>query len=164
MSRRILEKDEGTMLALLDQGDGPFVADEAEATIARVAAERLKAVAKAKQDIKIVVQDDAKIVVPLPARAVEMIVYMLNTMAERTPISIIPHEAELTTQQAADFLNVSRPFLTKLLDAGEINHRLVGRHRRVRFADLYEYARKSEEKQLRALADLHAEERRLKLE
>ena len=152
------------MLALLDQGDGPFVANEAEATIARVAAERLQEVAKAKQNIKVVVQDDAKIVVPLPARAVELIVSVLRVMAERTPISIIPHEAELTTQQAADFLNVSRPFLTKLLDNGEIKHRLVGRHRRVKFADLYEYSQKSEGRQLSALADLHAEERRLKLE
>ena len=152
------------MLALLDQSDGPFIADEAEATIARVAAERLKAVSKAKQNIKILVQDDPKILVPLPARAVELIISVLGAMAERMPISIIPHEAELTTQQAADFLNVSRPFLTKLMDAGEINHRLVGRHRRVRFADLYAYARKSEEKRLSALADLHAEEKRLKLE
>jgi hypothetical protein len=98
------------MLALLDQGGSPFVADEAEATIARNAAEKLAAVAKTKQDIKIIVQDDLRIVVPLPARAVELIMTVLTQMANRAPFSIIPHHAELTTQQAADFLNVSRPY------------------------------------------------------
>jgi excisionase family DNA binding protein len=152
------------MLALLDQGGGPFVADEAEATIARNAADKLGAVAKAKQDIKLVVQDDPRIVVPLPARAVEMIQAILEQMAARTPFSIIPYTAELTTQQAADFLNVSRPFLTKLMDEGQINHRMVGRHRRVVVGDLFEFQNKSREKRKKALADLAEEARRLKLE
>lgn len=152
------------MLALMDQGNGPLIADEAEATIARAAAEKLTAVAQTKQNIKIVVQDDLKIVVPLPARAVSLIVGILEAMAQRTPLSIIPHEAELTTQQAADFLNVSRPFLTKLLDSGKIEHRLVGRHRRVKFADLYKFAKGSQEERRKALADIYEEERRLKLE
>ena len=114
------------MLALLDQTE-PVVADEAEATIAKTAAERLKAVADARQDIKIVVQNKPDIIVPLPARAVELIHRVLMAMADGTPISVIPHEAELTTQQAADFLNVSRPFLVKLLDDKKIAHRVVGR-------------------------------------
>jgi excisionase family DNA binding protein len=149
------------MLALLDQGGGPFVADEAEATIARNAAEKLAAVAKTKQDIKIIVQDDLKIVVPLPARAVDLI---LTQMANRAPFSIIPHHAEFTTQQAADFLNVSRPFLTKLLDEGKIAHRMVGRHRRIKAGDLVQFEAESREKRKNALAELAAEQRRLKLE
>lgn len=152
------------MFALLDQGCGPFVADEAEATIARNAAEKLAAVAKTKQDIKIVVQDDLKVVVPLPARAVELIMTVLMQMADRAPFSIIPFQAELTTQQAADYLNVSRPYLTKLLDEGKITHRMVGRHRRVKVGDLVKFETESREKRKEALAELAAEQRRLKLE
>jgi excisionase family DNA binding protein len=152
------------MLALLDQGGSPFVADEAEATIARNAAEKLAAVAKTKQDIKIIVQDDLRIVVPLPARAVELIMTVLTQMANRAPFSIIPHHAELTTQQAADFLNVSRPYLTKLLDEEKIAHRMVGRHRRIKAGDLVQFEVESREKRKKALAELAAEQRRLKLD
>lgn len=152
------------MLALLDQGGGPFIADEAEATIARNAAEKLATVAQTKQNIKIMVQDDLKVVVPLPARAVDLIMTVLTQMANRTPFSIIPFHAELTTQQAADYLNVSRPFLTKLLDEGKIPHRMVGRHRRVKFGDLAQFENEAREKRTKALADLAEIQRRLKLE
>lgn len=152
------------MYALLDQGGGPFVANEAEATIARNAADKLAEVAKAKQDIKIVLQDDTKVVVPLPARAVDLIMTVLVQMANREPFSVIPFQAELTTQQAADYLNVSRPYLTKLIDEGKIGHRMVGRHRRVKFGDLVQYENDSREKRKKALAELAAEQSRLKLE
>lgn len=152
------------MLALLDQTTEPLVADEAEAVIARAAAEKLKAVAEARQDIKVVVKDNPKIVVPLPARAVELIFRVLESMGQRVPISVIPHEAELTTQQAADYLNVSRPHLISLLDKGEIDHRMVGRHRRVRFGALLDYERKSREHRKAALEEMAAEARRLNLE
>lgn len=153
------------MLALMDQAD-PFVADEAEATIAKAATEKLRAVADAGQDISIVVQDrdQPRVVVPLPARAVELIVRLLDSMSHRVPVSIIPHEAELTTQQAADYLNVSRPYLVGLLDRGEIDHRVVGRHRRVRFGDLLAYERKSRESRRDAMNRMAEEARRLNLD
>lgn len=151
------------MLALLDQTE-PVVADEAESTIAKTAAERMKAVAGARQDIKIVVQNNPNIVVPLPARAVELIYRVLAAMADGVPISVIPHEAELTTQQAADFLNVSRPFLVKMLDEKKIAHRIVGRHRRVKFADLMAFEKESRRERENAIADMAAEANELGLE
>lgn len=154
------------MLALLDQTREPFVADAAEAVIAAHAADRLKAVAEANKDISITVDDrnQNKIIVPLPARAVVLIYHVLKAMADRTPMSLIPHDAELTTQQAADYLHVSRPYLIRLLEAGKINHRKIGSHRRVRFADLVEYERRNGEEQAQALAELNKEAVRLGLE
>jgi excisionase family DNA binding protein len=152
------------MLALLDQTTEPIVAGEAEAVIARKAAEKLKPIAAAKQDVRIVVEDGPKVIVPLPARAVELFLRVLEAMSERTPISVIPHDAELSTQQGADYLNVSRPYFCGLIDRGEIKHRMVGRHRRVRFADLKEYEARSRRERMAALDEMAAEARRLGLD
>lgn len=151
------------MLALLDQAE-PVVADKAEAVIAGAAAQKLKAVAETKQDIKIAIMEDAGVIVPLPARAVALMYQVLSAMAEGVPISVIPHEAELTTQQAADFLNVSRPYLIKLLDEGKIAHSKTGRHRRVLFKDVAAYKQQSRLARRDALAELAEEARRLDLE
>ncbi|WP_284948263.1 helix-turn-helix domain-containing protein [Acidisoma cladoniae] len=151
------------MLALLDQTE-PFVADEAEAVIAGAAASRLSAIAAAGQDVQLVVREEPSIVVPLPARAVQLIVSLLETMADRKPFSVIPHEAELTTQQAADFLNVSRPFLVGLVEKGALPHRKVGRHRRVRFADLRDFEKASATERQKQLAVIIEEARALGLD
>lgn len=151
------------MLALLDRTE-PFVADETEATIAKAAVKQLEAVARSGQDVRIVVQDGAKIVVPLPASAVALMFRILESMAERAPISIIPLEAELTTQQAADFLNVSRPFLVGLLEKNEIAYRKVGAHRRVRYADLLDFEKRSRISREDALDEIAREAERLGLD
>ena len=154
------------MLALIDQTHEPFVADEAEAVIARKAADKLKAVAEANEGVKITLdgKEDKKIIVPLPARAVAIIYEVLEAMANRTPMSLIPHDAELTTQQAADSLNVSRPYLIRQLEENKLQYRKVGSHRRVRFADLIEYEKACRNDQNKALADLNEESKRLGLE
>lgn len=151
------------MYALLDQRE-PIVASDAEAVIAKAAAERLRPIADAGQDVRIFVQDDVKVSVPLPARMVALMVAVLESMAERIPISLVPHDAELTTQQAADFLNVSRPFLVGLLDQGLIDHRKVGSHRRVRYGDLLAYETKSKKDGRAAIEAMIEEARRLGLE
>ncbi len=154
------------MLALLDQTNAPFVADQAEAVIAREAANRLKPLADGGHDIKIAVKEDdrASVIVPLPARAVQLIYTVLEAMAEQTPLSLIPHEAELTTQQAADYLNVSRPYLIKKLEGDEIPYRKIGSHRRIKFSDLLEYEAQTKAKRLKALAAMNREAVELGLE
>jgi excisionase family DNA binding protein len=72
----------------------------------------------------------------------------------RRGVQIIPDASELTTQQAADFLNVSRPYLIGLLEADEIPYRKVGTHRRIRFEDLREYRRRDDLKRRQAADEL----------
>ena len=152
----------GPILSLLYQAE-PIVADEAEAAIAKIAAASLTPAARTGQGVLLVLHEQPNVVVPLPARAVEVVLTVLGAMAERRPISVIPHEAEFTTQQAVDYLNVSRPFLIGLIDRGEIPHRMVGRHRLVRFEDLLAYKRATAEKRRQALEEMAAEACRLGL-
>lgn len=96
----------------------------------------------------------------VPREAFEMFLTVLRHLAQGEAVSILPQQAELTTQQAADLLNVSRPFLIKLLERGDIPHHKVGRHRRIRAVDLLAHAsrqRDDSEEALQELADLSQE-------
>ncbi len=77
--------------------------------------------------------------VELPASAVASLMDILEAMASGRNVTIVPEDIELTTVQAAKILNVSRPFLIKLLDEGAIPHRRVGKHRRLRVEDVIAY-------------------------
>ena len=79
---------------------------------------------------------------------------LLRLVSSGKGFRMIPVEAELTTQQAADLLNVSRPHLVKLLEEGEIAFFKTGRHRRVKASDLFDYKAKRDEIRADALSDL----------
>ncbi len=83
-----------------------------------------------------------------------MLAQILAMLANGQGVQIMPDSAELTTQQAADFLNVSRPYLIKLLEAEKIPFRMVGTHRRVRFQDLREYRSRDDLARRKAADDL----------
>ncbi|MBD2410852.1 DNA-binding protein [Nostoc calcicola FACHB-389] len=93
----------------------------------------------------------------IPDSIYQVLLQVVQAMASGKAISIIPQEQELTTQQAAEFLNVSRPYLIKLLEQGEIPHIKVGSHRRVRFDDLMKYKQQRDTERSKFLDQLIAE-------
>lgn len=77
--------------------------------------------------------------VELPTSALRLLVDILEALAAGNAVKVVPVHAELTTQEAADLLSVSRPHLIKLLESGDLSYHKTGKHRRVRFADLMDY-------------------------
>jgi excisionase family DNA binding protein len=82
--------------------------------------------------------------VTLPAAALRLLVEVLGHMAAGKAVTIVPYSAELTTQEAAEILNVSRPYVVRLLESGQIPYRTVGPRRRIRFEDLMAYKREDD--------------------
>lgn len=99
--------------------------------------------------------------ITVPVSAIHMLVDILNQMAQGNTVSLVPIHAELTTQQAADMLNVSRPYLVKLLESGEIGFHKTGRHRRIRFDDLMAYRQRMDEESRKAADELTAQAQEL---
>ena len=84
-------------------------------------------------------------------------------MAEGNAVSVIPIRAELTTQEAAELLNVSRPHLVSLVESNEIPYRKVGSHRRILAKDVLAYKAKIDEERLKTLAELSEQAQKLKM-
>jgi excisionase family DNA binding protein len=79
---------------------------------------------------------------------------VVRSLARGQAVTLIPEGRELTTQQAADLLHVSRPHLIKLLEQGVIAHYLVGTHRRIRIDDALEFRRHRSDDRRQKLAEL----------
>ncbi len=103
-------------------------------------------------------------VIEVPVAALRMLVDILANMAEGNAMSLVPIHAELTTQQAADFLNVSRPYLVGLVERGELAHHKVGTHRRIYFRDLLDYRKQRLAASKAALAEMAARDQELGLD
>ena len=104
--------------------------------------------------VRIQPEDSAEECISIPVAAFRQLSAILQEMANGNAVTLIPVHAELTTQQAAEIINVSRPFLTEQLDNGVIPHRKVGTHRRVMFKDLMEYKHSMDRKRLKSLEEL----------
>jgi excisionase family DNA binding protein len=103
------------------------------------------------------VSADGKRSIDLPPSVYKALLFVAHHMARGDAISLMPLHKELTTQQAADLLNVSRPFLIKLLDQGEMRFRRVGTHRRIKLSDLLRYRKRRDDEARNILAEIAAE-------
>ena len=103
-------------------------------------------------------------VLKLPPRALRFFADVLRQMAKREPMLLVPQKHELTTQEAANFLNVSRPFVIKEIEANRLKCRKVNRHRRIEFEELRRYQAEQQQKSEQALQDLTKLSEDMKLE
>jgi excisionase family DNA binding protein len=131
----------------------PVAPSEADARLAQESAGRLtRQLAKANGALELRITDPAGAseTVSIPSAAFRLLVTILAEMARGNAVRLIPHHAELTTQEAAELLNVSRPWLMRLLDGEHIPFHRVGTHRRVLFKDVMAY--KAEHRRARGAA------------
>jgi len=132
--------------------------------LARASGQRLAPLARRGRPLTLRVRDAGKEqTIELPAGAVKLLQAILEDMASGRAVTIVPQNAELTTQQAADFLNVSRPFVVQLLEQKKLPYRLVGTHRRVRFEDVLRFKENIDADRRKVLDRLAAEAQELKM-
>ena len=92
--------------------------------------------------------------IDLPESLFLLLRQLVHILAQGDAVSIVPVHKELTTQQAADILNISRPYLISLLEKGEIEYSRTGKHRRIQFGNLLAYKRKRDQERRAQLAEL----------
>jgi excisionase family DNA binding protein len=138
----------------------PVVVSDDEAKEARSAAKVLGKLRRRRVQIQ---PEGEREGVLVPEPAFRLLVEILDEMAKGNAVTILPHHAELTTQQAADLLNVSRPFLIKLLDEKKLPHRRVGNRRKVRVVDVLAFKKRDDADRLAAADALTEEAERLGL-
>ncbi|MBX9658817.1 MAG: helix-turn-helix domain-containing protein [Nitrospiraceae bacterium] len=143
----------------------PVVPTAQDAAIAREASRMLAPYVEHLESLRFQVGEEKKVTqkLLLPATAVRLLLDLLTEMAAGNAITLIPVHAQLTTQQAADVLNVSRPFLVSLLEQGKIPHVKVGTHRRVLFEDLMRYKKEIDRERQKALDELIRESEKLNI-
>src|SRR5260221_903127 len=152
------------MATLIPENFETVAPSEADALLARESSRLLAAHKLGRRGsvrIRLFDDGDGAETVSVPASAVRLFLHLLTEMSQGNAVTLIPTHAELTTQQAADLLNVSRPFLVKLLDNGSIPSRTVGKFRRLRFDDLMAYKGKDDAARAKVLDQLSAEAQEL---
>ena len=146
----------------------PITPTQADSELARASSRQLAKilVRKRKQtslSIRFSSDDGPEESISIPTSAFDLLSHILTEMGRGNAVTLIPVHAELTTQQAADILNVSRPFLIEQLEKGTIPFRKVGTHRRILFQDLMTYKKNIDENRHRSLDELAAQAQDLKM-
>lgn len=154
-----------TMLNDFSETAAPTEAD------ARLAQESSRQMAKLlrrrskKQLLKLRVQtkNGAGEIISIPGSAFHLFADMLAEMGKGNGVVVVPVQSEVTTQQAAELLNVSRPFLIEQMEKGLIPFRKVGSHRRIFVRDVMAYKHRTDRSRLKALDELSALDQKLSL-
>ncbi len=149
----------------LDKNARPVVPSPEDIKLAKESSKKMEAlnIQSAKHTAKLIVTDNHCIEFQLSKTMFEALREVINEMAAGRAIMLIPVNSELTTQEAANLLNVSRPYFVKLLDEGKIPFRTVGRYRRVLYEDLIKYQKVAEAKRQAAMDELVAQAQELNL-
>ncbi len=146
-------------MQVIDRQNKPPLPSEAEIELSTESSRILASVLNSHnttQKIKVESESGEEKSLLIPSIAYELLIDILSQMSQGNAVTLVPVHAELSTQQAANLLNVSRPYLIKLLDSGEIPHRKVGKHRRILAQDLYSYKADLDDKRSRSLDKLTA--------
>lgn len=153
------------MSALTDFPTEAVAPTQEESALAKESGRQLaRMLSKHPKDATINVRaQDSDESITIPVAAFRMLSEILNQMAQGNAVTLIPVHAEMTTQEAADLLNVSRPFLIQLLENKTIPHRKIGTHRRVRFSDLIAYKKAIDSTRLQTLGELAKEAQELNM-
>lgn len=138
------------MTDLLEPPGAPVVPDESDSELAATASRELARAAKASVTVRMDDGTDLQ----LPKLVTPLLIKILTEMAQGNAVTLIPLHAELTTQEAANLLNISRPFLNKLLDRGQLRFHKVGTHRRIKFSDLEDFRQARERERAAAMEAL----------
>jgi excisionase family DNA binding protein len=141
----------------------PVAPTEAEAELARESSRRLAPYLNGGEGLRLQIIEEGQPgeSLTVPGSAIRLLAQVLAEMAQGNAVTLVPIHPELTTQQAADLLHVSRPYVVKLLDEGKIPYRTVGKYRRIRFDDLMAYKKQVEQRRLKALEELAAQAQEL---
>ena len=150
------------MTALLERTE-PFAPTESDVKMATESASRLAPYMKNRRQSVRVQIESAEESIAIPMSAFRLLASIIAEMAKGNAVTLMPIHAELTTQQAADLLNVSRPHLVRLIEDGTIPAHKVGTHRRVLYKDLMQYKRANREARLKALEELSAQAQELNM-
>jgi excisionase family DNA binding protein len=138
--------------------------DEKEINAAAESSRQLAAFLSTKvetQRIELIDESQQREVIELPTFALRLLGEILSELALGNTVKVVPIHAELTTQEGADMLNVSRPHLVKLLDEGALPHTKTGRHRRIKFNDLMAYKEQRDQASYAAMDELTAQAQEL---
>jgi excisionase family DNA binding protein len=120
----------------------------------KAAANQLRQILKSHATLRVLDDDKMSTEITLPTGLSRLMMELLQHVGRGNAVTLVPVSQVLTTQQAADILNVSRPFFISLLEKGEIAFDTVGRHRRIKAEDLFAYKRARDEKRGNALSAL----------
>lgn len=133
----------------------PVRPSEDEVRLARRSSSELSRLKEREGGLKVTVSTGAgETEVAIPEIAFRILETILDELAQGHAVALSLVDQEVSTQKSADLLNVSRPYLIKLLESGKIPFRKVGTHRRVRLADLLEYKARMDADAERAYAEL----------